>query len=268
MHENKNKRAWLTTLGTKACVGLLAVMLQGISLAQAEPLQQATGEAILSELKAMRVALERMEKAGIGAKRQRAPTTAKVSIKDRPVIGKADAPVTLVEFTDYECPYCNRFTKTTFGQLKAAYVDAGKLRIVVKDSPLMMHTNARKAAQAAHCAGEQDAYWPMHMLLFDNAKQLGEERLPSYAAKLKLDGKAFASCITSDRHLKSISSDMLEAKSAGISGAPAFVLGVSNGDHVQGNVIVGAQPLDVFKRQIDALLAKQVAMLKPAQPVQ
>ena len=184
------------------------------------------------------------------------------SIKDRPVIGKAGAPVTLVEFMDFECPYCNRFTKTTFAQLRAAYVDTGKLRIVVKDSPLMMHANARKAAQAAHCAGEQDAYWPMHMMLFDNAKQLGEEHLPSYAATLKLDGNAFASCITSDRYLKSISSDMLEAKNAGISGAPAFVLGASNGDAVEGNIIVGAQPLDTFKQQIDALLAKQTAMLK------
>jgi len=262
MSDNKNERTWLATLGAKTCVGLLVVLLQGVSVAQAEPLQQATGEAILVELKAMRVALERIEKVGLGSQRKKAPATAKVSIKDRPFIGKADAPVTLVEFTDYECPYCNRFTKTTFGQLKAAYVDTGKLRIVVKDSPLMMHANARKAAQAAHCAGEQDAYWPMHMLLFDNAKQLGEERLPSYAAKLKLDGKAFASCITSDRHLKSISSDMLEAKNAGISGAPAFVLGASNGGAVQGNIIVGAQPLDTFKRQIDALLAKQTAMLK------
>ena len=134
-------------------------------------------------------------------------------------------------------------------------------RIVVKDLPLAMHANARKAAQASHCAGEQDAYWPMHMILFANAKQLDEASLPGYAAQLQLDGTAFSACLASDRHLQSISSDMLEAKNAGISGTPSFVLGASNGDTVQGNIIRGAQSFDNFKQhfkqQIEALLAKQ-----------
>jgi protein-disulfide isomerase len=240
----------------KAC--LLALLLCGATLAHAEALHQATGEAILEELKAMRATLERIEKSGaVAAKPTQRPSTATVGIAERPVVGTPDAPVTLVEFTDYQCPYCVRFTKTTFAQLKEAYVDTGKLRIVVKDTPLAMHANARKAAQASHCAGEQDAYWPMHMALFDNAKQLDEASLPGYAAILKLDMEEFSACLGSDRHLQSISADILEANKVGISGTPSFVLGVSNGDKVQGNIIQGAQPFDEFKRQIDALLVEQ-----------
>ena len=236
--------------------GLATVLLAGCG-GQAEPLQQATGEAILAELKAVRATLERMEKSGgVVAKAAPRPSTATVSIKDRPVIGAADAPVTLVEFTDYQCPYCVRFTQTTFAQLKADYVDTGKLRIVVKDTPLAMHANARKAAQASHCAGEQDAYWPMHMMLFDNAKQLEEASLPGYAAQLQLDVEAFTACMGSDRHLQSISSDTLEANKAGISGTPSFVLGASKGDTVEGRILTGARPFDDFKAQIDAVLAE------------
>jgi len=243
-------------IGAKAC--LLALLLGGATLARAEPLQQATGQAILEELKAMRATLERIEKSGaVAAKPAQRPTTATVGIAERPAMGAPDAPVTLVELTDYQCPYCVRFTQTTFAQLKEAYVDTGKLRIVVKDTPLAMHANARKAAQASHCAGEQDAYWPMHMALFDNAKQLDEASLPDYAAGLKLDMDAFTACLGSDRHLQAISADVLEARKAGISGTPSFVLGASNGDTVEGNIIQGAQPFDEFKRQIDALLAEQ-----------
>jgi protein-disulfide isomerase len=243
-------------IGARAC--LLILMLGSAPVALAEPLQQGTGEAILAELKAVRAALERIEKAGaIAPQRPQAAATASVNVKGRPAMGDAGAPVTLVEFTDYQCPFCVRFTTTTFAQLKQAYVDTGKLRIVVKDMPLAMHANARRAAQASHCAGEQDAYWPMHLMLFDNYKQLNEESLPGYAAQLQLDVEAFSACLTSDRHLQSISSDMQEAKRAGISGTPSFVLGASNGDTVQGNIIRGAQSFDNFKQQIEALLAEQ-----------
>jgi protein-disulfide isomerase len=229
------------------------------SVVQAEPLQQATGEAILTELKAMRETLERIEKNGGLAVRVPKPSgIAAVSIKDRQVLGAPDAPVTLVEFTDFQCPYCVRFTKTSFAQLKAAFVDTGKLRIVVKNTPLVMHANARKAAQASLCAGDQGAYWPMHMKLFDNAKQLGETFLPGYAAELKLDVEAFAACLASDRHLNAIASDSKEAQAAGISGTPTFVLGASNGDMVQGEIIRGSLPFEAFQGKIMALLKKQV----------
>ena len=246
-----NRRSW-------GMAGLLLALLVGCG-GQAEPLPQSTAESILEELKAMRSALERMEKTNsvtAKAARPRARTTATVNIAQRPVMGAADAPVTLVEFTDYECPYCVRFTKTTFEQLKADYIDAGKLRLVVKDMPLAMHANARKAAQASHCAGEQDAYWPMHKTLFENAKQLDEARLPSYAAQLSLDAKEFAACMGSERYLAAISSDVLEANRAGISGTPSFILGASTGDTVRGNILKGARPFDIFKEQIDALLAE------------
>ena len=183
------------------------------------------------------------------------PPRANIEVQaDEPARGPAEAPIVIVEYSDFECPYCER-AQPSIQQVLDTYGD--KVRLVYRDFPLRIHDNARLAAQATHCAGEQDAYWPMHLMLFDNYKQLNEESLRGYAAQLQLDGEAFSTCLASDRHLQSISSDMQEAKSAGISGTPSFVLGASNGDTVQGNVIRGAQSFDNFKRQIEALLAEQ-----------
>ena len=88
-----------------------------------------------------------------------------------------------MEFTDYQCPYCQRFFRGTYPQLEAKYIDTGNLRLVVKDFPLSIHGHARKAAQAAHCAGEQDRFWEMHDLLFDNANRLQAE------SRVGLDGQ-------------------------------------------------------------------------------
>jgi protein-disulfide isomerase len=157
-------------------------------------------DAIVQELKEIRKLLESIDKKGLAQAPQRpkVPPTAKVSVKDSPVLGSADAPVTVVEFTDYQCTYCLRFIQQTFPKLKEQFIDTGKVRWVVRDMPLGFHKNARKAAQAAHCAGEQDKFWEMRGVLFANAKKLEEENLPSYAQTLGLDMTAFDSCLASD----------------------------------------------------------------------
>lgn len=129
------------------------------------------------------------------------PPTARVSIEDAVALGMADAPVTVVEFTDYQCPYCLRFVENTFPKLKEAFIDTGKVRWVVRDMPLGFHRNARKAAQAAHCAGEQDKFWEMRSVLFANAKQLEETNLPRYAETIGLNPSEFEECLASDRYL-------------------------------------------------------------------
>ena len=182
--------------------------------------------------------------------------SARVSIQDRPTIGEPDAPVTLVEFVDYECHYCRRFFHTTYAQLKREYIDPGRLRLVIKDLPLPFHKQARKAAQAAHCAGEQNGFWAMHDKLYGGEAGLNKGALLAYAKRLGLNQEAFKDCLVSDRHLGQIDADIAEAKAVGIPGTPAFVLGRSGGQEVEGAHIRGALPFGVFKGHIERLLGQ------------
>jgi protein-disulfide isomerase len=226
----------------------------------AEGLTEQQGQAILNELRQIRQLLQRMERRGASVasqhRPQAAPVKAKVSSKGRPLLGDPDAPLTLVEFTDYQCPFCNRFFKTTFPALKKAYIDTGKVRFVVKDLPLPIHKNARKAAQAAHCAGDQGRFWAMHDTLYENAAELEETALLGYAEALSLDLPAFRGCLASDRHFAAIDGDAAEAAAAGIRGTPGFVLGLTTDDFIDGVHIRGAQPFAAFDKQIKALLQK------------
>jgi protein-disulfide isomerase len=243
------------------------VLAQGMSVEQ--------GEAILQELKAIRALLERMEGRGLpsapsAARPQAArPQTAariRVSAKGRPALGDPDAPLTLVEFTDYQCPFCNRFFKNTFPGLKAKYIDSGKLRLVIKDLPLAIHANAREAAQAAHCAGEQGKFWPLHDTLYENAGRLEAANLPGYAARAGLEAEAFRDCLASERHLAAIDGDAAEAGRVGITATPSFVLGRTAADSIEGEKIVGALPYATFEARIEALLAEMGRAASKARP--
>jgi len=187
-------------------------------------------------------------------KRRTPPLTARVSIADRPMLGEPDAPVTMVEFVGYECPYCRRFFQDTYAELKREYIDPGKLRLVVKDLPLGFHRQARQAAGAAHCAGEQGNFWPMHDKLFGGGAGLNLGALLAYGEQLGLNVAALRECLESDRHSAQIEADIAESLAAGIPGTPAFILGRSAGGAVEGAHIRGALPFQVFKAHIDRLL--------------
>jgi protein-disulfide isomerase len=216
---------------------------------------QDAADAILQELKEIRRVLEKIEKQGGRAQRPSRPTTASISIKDKQTMGANDAPVTVVEFTDYQCPYCLRFTKTIFPHLKKKYIDTGKVRWVGLNLPLAFHKDARKAAQAAHCAGEQEKFWEMRQVLFANPKKLGKEHLPAHAENLSLDMDAFNKCLESDRHLAQIDQEAKEANAVRLTGTPSFIVGKTGGDKITGQVVIGAQPLNVFDAAIDKALA-------------
>jgi protein-disulfide isomerase len=217
-----------------------------------------TMESILEELKAIRQVLEKMEKqglgVGVGQQRPARPTTATVAVGNKPVIGSESAPVTVVEFADYQCPYCLRFTRMTFPYLKRDYIDTGKVRWVALNLPLPFHKDARKAAQAAHCAGEQGKFWEMREELFKNPQQLGEEFLPQHAASVGVDVDAFKACLASDRHLVDIDQDAKDAGKVQLTGTPSFIIGKSASDKITGQVVVGAQPLNVFTAAINKAL--------------
>jgi protein-disulfide isomerase len=164
-----------------------------------------------------------------------------VSTDGDPSIGPDNAPITIIEFSDYQCPYCQVWYKQVFQELLASYPN--KIRFVYRDMPLPMHPEAIPAAEAANCAGEQNAYWKYHDALFSQQYGLNQSAYEQYAADLGLDTKAFANCLESDRYLNEVQADASDAARVGITGTPSFV--------VNGRIMVGALPIADFKAVID-----------------
>lgn len=182
----------------------------------------------------------------------------RASIQGGPVLGRPDAPVTLVEFSDYQCPFCARFAATTFPVLKKDYIDTGKVRYVFRDFPLdRIHPQARKAAEAAHCAGDQGRYWEMHDRLFQHQRSLVSSQLGEHARTLGLEGAAFDECLASDKHAARVEKGLADGRAAGVDGTPGFVVARTQpGEVVEGRAIRGAQPIDVFRQLVEELLAR------------
>ena len=218
-------------------------------------MSQGQAAAILNELQEIRKLLESqqstMENAAAPAAR---PQQARVSVAGGHVLGRDDAPLTLVEFTDFQCPFCNRFATTTLEELKKAHIFTGTVRLVSRDLPLAMHPDAMAAASAARCAGEQEQYWLYRDVLFGNT-DLSQAALVDHARNLGLAMPQFEACLTSNKYDTQIRQDMADANAVGLTGTPSFVLGKTSGDYVEGRVLIGAQPFSAFDLQIKALLA-------------
>jgi protein-disulfide isomerase len=218
---------------------------------------KADGEMILKELREIRTLLEELAKSrgsiGQPTARGALPELTMPMRADWPSLGSADAPITLVEFADYECPYCRRFQSDTFPQLKKNYIDTGKVRFVSRDLPLDFHRNADAAAKAVRCAGSQGKYWEMRDIL-SAATELGEQSVVSAADQLSLDLGALRGCISGQDVADKIGKDRADAASLQISGTPTFVVGRLEGQVVKGVAITGAQPYENFERVIQTLL--------------
>jgi protein-disulfide isomerase len=169
--------------------------------------------------------------------------------------GRADAPVTVVEFTDYQCPYCRGFQATTWPRLKHRYVDTGKVRFIIRDLPLEFHSSARPAAEAAHCAGEQGRFWPMHDALLRRDAKLDEESLLRRARALGLDLARFRACVTGNKYESAIARNAAAAAALGVRGTPTFIIGRAVQGELEGERLSGALPYEDFAAVLDALLA-------------
>jgi protein-disulfide isomerase len=191
-----------------------------------------------------------------------APAIVKVSGGNGPSLGKPDAPVTIIEFSDYQCPYCKRHVDQTMPRLLDDYVKKGTVRYAFRDFPLTeIHPLAAKAAEAARCAGDQGKYWEMHDRLFGNQKDLQPEKLPDHAQAIGLDVGKFRACLDDSRHAAAVQQDLEEGGKVGANGTPAFVVGLSDGNQVKDGVVIhGAQAIAVFKAEIEKLLAPPPAV--------
>ena len=172
-----------------------------------------------------------------------------------PALGATNAPLTIVEFSDFECSYCRRFHEKVFPQLKSEYIDTGLVRFVHKDLPLPFHPHALPAAAAARCAGEQNRYWDMYAALFDQQNCLSCKGVLSIAAEEELNTTALEACMEREATVAVINSNRSEASLHNISATPTFVIGPTQSDEtLEGSVIEGALPWKTFKSTIDAAL--------------
>lgn len=188
-----------------------------------------------------------------------APSLIMVSLDDDPFKGNPNAQVIVVEFSDFQCPFCSRFYQQTLGEIQRDYIDTGKIKFVYRDLPLdNLHPNARPASIAAECADEQGKFWEYHNVLFE--KQSEWNRLPKadfqttliqYASDLGLQTSSFESCLSSEKIADEVNKDTLDAAKYGATGTPAFFIGNEKDGFVK---LSGAQPYPNFQAAIDAQL--------------
>lgn len=180
-----------------------------------------------------------------------------VAIGSIPTKGDAKATVTMIEFSDYQCPFCKRHVDQTVPELMKAYVDSGKVRYAFRDFPLAaLHPQAAKAAEASRCAADQGKYWEMHDRLFALQPEIKDQKFAEFAKGIGLDEAKFTECLDSGRYAAAVQNDVDYGTKLGVRGTPTVVVGISDGEQVKNATIIrGAQPLATFKAELDKLLA-------------
>jgi len=197
------------------------------------------------------------------------PQNVTVSLDNDPFKGDPNAPLTLVEFSDYQCPFCARHFRETLPQIEAEYIKTGKLRYVFRDFPLDIHPQAERAAQAAHCAGDQGKYWPMHDQFFSNPRAIDLDDFTAQATAIGLDLIRFNACLSEKKYSEEVKKDLKEGQQLGVTGTPGFFIGRTDAtaNQVKGaRPLIGAQPYASFKAIFDALLAPPASPQVPPSP--
>lgn len=184
---------------------------------------------------------------------------AKISADNDPVIGDPNAPITIIEFSDFQCPFCARFHVQTLPSIYEQYIDQGKVKLVFRDFPIQsIHPNALPAAVAAECANEQGKFKEMHDTLFENQNEWNRQETSTalstfsqYAKEIELEEETFESCLTNGKHVDEIRKDLDDGREYGVTGTPGFFVGNDEIGYVE---LKGAQPFESFKKIIDAQL--------------
>jgi len=187
------------------------------------------------------------------------PTFSKISLDDDPVKGDTNAPVTIIEFSDFQCPFCKRFFDQTLPILEEKYIKTGKVNFVYRDFPLSnIHPNAQQSHIAAECADEQGAFWPFHDVLFERQgewAQLGSNEINNkfkqFASEIGIDSVSFGNCLDLTTFDAEVNKDYLDGVSYGVTGTPTFFIGNEKDGYMR---LTGAQPISVFQTNIDKIL--------------
>lgn len=182
-----------------------------------------------------------------------------ISLDDDPMKGNPDAIITIVEFSDFQCPFCAKFHETTLDQIEQEYISTGKVNFVYRDFPVQStHPNAIPAALASECADDQDKFWEMHDMIFENQREWQDlpitqsvDVFREYAKIVDLDTDEFDSCFDSAKHLEEIMADLNDGRTYGVTGTPGFFVGNEQIGFVK---IMGAQPFSSFQKVIDGQL--------------
>jgi protein-disulfide isomerase len=216
-------------------------------------------DAILKELKEIRTLLEKqLQQASTATHASAAAADSEVMIKlpqDIRSLGKDNAPVTIVEFSDYQCPFCNKFHTTTFAELKKNYIDTGTVRFISLDLPLDFHPNALQAAETLRCAGDQGKFWEMRDALIEHSTNLSKESILAFAPSVVGDSTALRVCMESEKYKAAVESSRAEANKIGVTGTPTFIVGKTAKDSLSGSRLVGAMPYTAFDFEIKKILA-------------
>jgi len=216
-------------------------------------------EAILKELKEIRALLEKQLQATANGTRQPATSANSENVfiklpQDIRPLGKEDAPVTIVEFSDYQCPFCSKFHKSTFTELKKNYIEPGTVRFISLDLPLDFHPNALQAAEALRCAGDQGKFWEMRDTLIEHSNSLSKESILTLAPSVVNDPTALRVCIESRKYKAAVESNKAEADKIGVTGTPTFIIGKTAKESLSGSRLVGAMPYTAFEFEIKKVL--------------
>lgn len=195
--------------------------------------------------------------AGAAAGQPPAEVKADIDVKGLTFKGEKNAKVALVEFTDYECPFCGQLFTQTYPDLKKEYIDTGKIRYYVLDFPLTsIHPAAQKAAEASHCAADQGKFWEMHDKMFASQTALKIDDLKKYATELGLNASKFNDCLDKGTHAQKVTDIQKKGEGYGVTGTPASYVGVIKGDTVEQAIQVsGAVPFATLQTTIESVLS-------------
>jgi protein-disulfide isomerase len=259
----------LKRLVPAAIIGL-TVLSSGALLAQTDDALKKDIQALKEGQQAIQKDIQEIKKllaarpAGGGATPEQA-MNAIINTEGEPFRGNKNAKVTLVEFSEFQCPFCGRHVRDTWPQIEKEYVQTGKVKFVFRDLPLeSIHKNAFKASEAAHCAGEQGKFWEMHDRLFANQNSLEPAMLTAHADAIGVDAKKFQACLDGGKYAADIRKDIGEANKYGITGTPTSVIGLTQADNKIKvlRVIRGAQGFSAFKEALDSVANEAVPVEK------
>ena len=259
----------MTKLATVAFVALLSL---------SPPLEQNPGDemaALRKEIQALKEQQAQMQRelqaiknflqAAMRPQQQQEPEVpgligSSLTIEGEPSLGQAGAKVTIVEISDYHCPFCKRHTQQTFPQINAEYVGKGTARYVFVDYPIaQLHPQAARSHEAAACAGEQNKFWEMHASLFRSPPAKDDSALAAQAQQTGIDVSKFTSCLTSGRHASAIKASAARIEQMGIQGTPMTVIGLTPAPGQPMKIlkyVYGARPFSDFKAAIDSVLSQ------------